>query len=107
MTDQTLTTEEALKIIEATLGAAEHPPFSTNMPSGGDIAVVLKANGGVEILSVMPDSPDKVNMASLGMRGLFAVALYKLAQNPELMRDALLDASKTMNVADVTRKLHS
>lgn len=100
-----LTLEEADKIIAAVMGEADQPSFATNMPAAGDVGVILKANGGVEILSVLPSSPDQVDMAGLGLRGLFAVALYKLAHQPELMRDVLMTVSNEMGVGEVTKKV--
>lgn len=64
-------------------GIATHPMRS------GDVAVVLRASGGIELCTLAPEDPDQADLGSLGMRGLYALALFKLAHDPGLMRDVI------------------
>lgn len=93
MTDKKLTPEEAARLTEAVIGDGELPEFMSAMPEQGDVALVLKHGGGMQILSVMADNPNPTTLGSLGMRGLFAIALFKIAHDAELMASVLQTVS--------------
>jgi hypothetical protein len=92
-TQKSITTDEARSIVEAVLGDSDQPTFATRPLEPGDIALVLRTHGGCEILSNCGDLKDAtgkpLDMGSVGIRGMVAVSLYKLAHNPELMTKVL------------------
>lgn len=91
-----ITKEEAQQAIDAVRGDKDAPIFAKNHAKEGDVALILRKDGGMEILSVMPDNPTSLNVHSLALRGLFAIALFRLAQNADLMQAALNDANDFM-----------
>ena len=93
MTDKRLTPEDAAKLTAAVIGDGDLPEFMSAMPEQGDVALVLKHGGGMQILSVMADNPNPTTLGSLGMRGLFAIALFKIAHDAELMASVLQTVS--------------
>ena len=93
-----LTYEEALTIVESVIGDQTDVQFATSQVSDGDVAVVLRANGGVEIMSTIPDNPDKANLESLGIRGLFALSLMQLAMNHDFMSEVVASQNNSMTI---------
>ena len=97
MQETTMTPELARSLIQLVNGDGQ-PRMATAMPQGGDVAVVLKAGGGVEILSVMADNPDQAAMEELGMRGTVALALFALLSNEALMTQVLAETVARVEV---------
>lgn len=95
MTKQ-ITTDEAQMAIEAIRGDERVPTYATDHPREGDVALILRKEGGMEVLSVMYDNPSDVNVHSLGLRGLFAIALFCVSRNPEIMQAAMEEANEVM-----------
>ena len=89
MDQQDFTADDAARLVSAVVGESSTATFATELPRSGDVALILRENGGIEVLSVMPDNPSKDTLQSLGIRGLFALALLQLARNPDLMLPAM------------------
>lgn len=105
MTDKRLTSDEARELFGAVIGDGTLPDFMNAMPEQGDVALVLKHGGGMQMLSVMADNPNPTTLGSLGMRGLFAIALFKIAHDAELMASVLQTVSGELEAS--TPKLDS
>lgn len=97
-----ITYEEAMTIVEAVVGDQTDVQFATSQVGNGDVAVVLRANGGIEIMSTIPDNPDKANLQSLGIRGLFALSLMQLAMNPDFMSEVVASQNNSMTIEGLT-----
>jgi len=97
-----ITYEEAANIVEAVIGDQTEVQFATSQVSNGDVAVVLRANGGIEIMSTIPDNPDRANLQSLGIRGLFALSLMQLAMNPDFMSEVVASQNNSMTIGGLT-----
>lgn len=81
-------------VIDHIVGSAESVPFGNKMPQSGDVCLVLRAGGGLEMLSVMtPDGKDAegkpIDLNQLSLRGVFLMALFKMAQHRAMMRDVI------------------
>ena len=101
MQETPMTAQTARAIAQYVAGEGQ-PSFAKGMPQGGDVALVLKGGGGVEILSVLPENPDARTLEDLGMRGTVALALFALIQNEDLMTQVL---AETINRVEVTPPL--
>lgn len=88
-----ITKDEAQSVIDAIRGDKDAPIFAQSHPAEGDVALILRKESGMEILSVMYDNPSDVSVHSLGLRGLFAIALFRLAQDADLMQKAMNEAN--------------
>lgn len=90
---QRFTKEEVQAAIDAIRGDKTAPLFASSYPEEGDVALILRKDGGMEVLSVMYDNPGNLDVHSLGLRGLFAIALFRLSQDADLMQAAINDAN--------------
>lgn len=106
MTDipQDMTPAAATAFVEAVVGPDNNPfKYATQSVRSGDIAIVLRAEGGVEILSLLPDNPNQEDLASLGVRGTVALALSRLLHLEQtVVADAVMEVagnSETLKVA--------
>lgn len=93
--DNTITSDEAAEIIKSVIGEGDRPAFASRPAELGDISLILRRDGGCEILSNVvvglkdqkPLTPEE--MQGVAMRGLVAVALYKIAHNTDMMAKVL------------------
>lgn len=69
--------------------------FSTTPLANGDIALVMRANGGVDILTNL-DDPSNVDQDGLALRGLLTLALTELLTQVPFMTPAIRAAQKRL-----------
>jgi hypothetical protein len=90
---KTITPDEIIMMTDAVIGEGRgEPVWATDSVRAGDIALILRKEGGIELLSLLPDEPTLDSVKSMGVRGLFALALYRLGQDHDAMQAAIPSA---------------
>lgn len=86
-----------LEAVREVIGVQKPNPFATKPIEDGDIAVVLRNDGGIEILSTLPPEANVEVLAAFGKRATFALTLFKLAHDEDLMTDAALQVASEID----------